>query len=175
MFASNKKFKAFLLVALLLLIDYSLKVREYNNLVKAHNSWMISYQEWIDTFNEDWLSNEINPSEGWTQDNIDGFERFLRNSDDTAVEIFLLNESVERNQVLPWHREMRHAYEDLSQHLENEYQTYKGFKLVNRSEGTPRIEWGGPDSLPEMIAQAKKSLNEAKPFLNLFLDPYPYD
>lgn len=136
---------------------------------------MNSYQDWIDTFNNDLMANKINPSQGWTQRNIDGFERFLANSNDTAIEMFLLNESLERYTVLPWHRDMKFAYEDFSQYLEYEYQTYKGFKLVNENVGTPAVDLGDSDSLPEMNAQAKKSLKDAKPFPNLFLDSTLYE
>jgi hypothetical protein len=135
---------------------------------------MTSYQEWIGTFNNDLMANKINPSQGWTQRNIDGFERFLANSNDTAIEMFFLNESLERYTVLPWHRDMKFAYEDFSQYLEYEYQTYKSFKLVNENMGTPAVDLGDSDSLPEMIAQAKKSLNEAKPVLSLFLESTDY-
>lgn len=173
----NKKI-IYVLIAIfaLLLADYSLKVKEYNNLVKAHNSWMTSYQEWIVTFNVDLMANKVNTSQGWwTQENINGFERFIANSNDTAIEMFLLNESLERYTVLPWHRDMKYAYEDFSQYLEYEYQTYKSFKLVNKDVGTPAVDLGESDSLPEMIAQAKKSLEDAKPFPNLFLDSNQYE
>ncbi len=168
---SKKLFAIVAILILLMTIDYLAKVYEYNNLVKSHKSWNEEYKNWQVSFNEDLLANKIQGS--WTDRNLEGFDRYLVKSRQTAEDVFLIKNEVDRYPKLPWHRSINYAYNDFSAQLENEYMFYKNARLEN-IQGIPTvILWDG-DS-PELAEQSQLSLLEAKPFPGFFINATPYD
>jgi hypothetical protein len=168
---SSKKKKITLVLisaALLLLVDYSLKVREYNHLILANESHEDTYMAWNDS-TDIYVRNCTEPgyvSEGTEANCV----KFISKSDEFAGQLFVQNNQLKRFFVAPWHVNMKYAYEDLSALAGNNYEFIAGWEIDYDPNGSGNNLQNIFDSkYMENALQYNQSLMEAKPFPGIFL------
>ena len=173
---TNKKRITALIIAasVFLLVDYSLKVREYNHLISANKS----YEDTFSSFSKD---TEILFTQCTTPGYVvegnefvpkgrRGCEGVLRKSTESSVQLFVQDNQLKRFFVAPWHTNMKYAYEDLSTLIENTYEYVAGWEIEYDPDSGNNLRNDFDNKLVENALQFNQSLLEAKPFPGIFLD-----
>jgi hypothetical protein len=169
----NKKkvFFGFILFSILtlVLIDYSLKVREYNNLVDSNKAYEKISQEWLDQ-TYIYFDNCLKP--GYVPEGRADCVRVITKSDEFAGQLFLKRNDLDRYFVAPWHTTMKYAYEDLSTLIDYDYESISGWEIDYDPNGSGRNLKNvalDPGDYSERALQFNQSLADAKPALGFFL------
>ena len=160
---------ALVVIVVLLLADYMLKVREYNHLISANKIHEDTYFAW--SKDTDIYFRNCTAQGYVREDTKENCEKFIEKSGESAGQLFVQNNQVERFFVAPWHTEMKYAYQDLATLIDDAYQSIGGWEMKYEGNG-----WG--DNLRnnynakfrENALQYNQSLMEAKPFPGIFLD-----
>ena len=168
---AKKKTIILFLIALfiLLLVDYSLKVREYNHLILANKIHEDTYSSW----NEDTgilFSQCIKP--GYSPEGRTVCADYISKSEESAGQLFVQNNQLKRFFVAPWHLKMRYAYEDLSAVIDNSYGFISGWEIEYDPNGSGQnLRNDFNYKFTETGLQYNQTLMEAKPFPGIFLRP----
>jgi hypothetical protein len=175
MHVSKKRVIVFLIaISLLLLIDYSLKVREYNNLISANKSHEDTYSSYSkDTeilFTQCTTPGYVVEGNEFVPKGRRGCEGILRKSTETSVQLFVQNNQLKRSFVAPWHTNMKYAYEDLSTLIENTYEYVAGWEIDYDPDTGNNLRNNFNNKLVENQSQYNQSLMEARPFPGIFLN-----
>jgi hypothetical protein len=170
---SRNKVAGFLVViSLLLLVDYSLKVMEFNNLVANVSRFNQIDNENIASFEKDYVPNIIKSS--WTDSQVAGLQRYVAKSSEDSVSAYVLITEIKRTRIMPWHQDLTFAKEDLLGVVTQEYEFYDSVKMGDE-EGVPTVLWMENYGGTEKRTLFSASWEKAKPFPNLFLDSIQYE
>ena len=175
MHTKKKRITVFLMAALLLLlVDYLLKVREYNHLISASKSQEDTYTEWLSGTS---IYFSMCNSPGYVVEGNEfvpkgknGCEGVLLKSNESSVQLFVQNTQLKRFFVAPWHTNMKYAHEDLSYLIENRYDFIAGWEIEYDPDSGNNLRNDFDNKLEENALQFNQSLLEAKPFPGIFLD-----